>query len=98
MRKINNYNYNYVFLFYDVKEERVNKVFKICKKYLSHFQKSVFRGEITPSKIISLKKDLSKVIDKTEDQVCIVKMMNDGVFNEEELGKKGMVYGESLII
>lgn len=34
-------NYNYAFLFYDVGEKRVQKVFKICKKYLSHFQKSV---------------------------------------------------------
>ena len=29
-------NYNYAFLFYDVGEKRVQKVFKICKKYLSH--------------------------------------------------------------
>ena len=27
-------NYNYAFLFYDVGEKRVQKVFKICKKYL----------------------------------------------------------------
>ena len=39
-------NYNYAFLFYDVGEKRVQKVFKICKKYLSHFQKSVFRGDM----------------------------------------------------
>ena len=25
-------NYNYAFLFYDVKENRVNKVFKICNE------------------------------------------------------------------
>ena len=42
-------SYNYAFVFYDVNEKRVQKVFKICKKYLSHFQYSVFRGEITPS-------------------------------------------------
>ena len=30
-------NYNYAFLFYDVGEKRVQKVFKICKKYLSHY-------------------------------------------------------------
>ena len=35
MRKI---SYNYAFVFYDVNEKRVQKVFKICKKYLSHFQ------------------------------------------------------------
>ena len=44
-------SYNYAFVFYDVNEKRVQKVFKICKKYLSHFQYSVFRGEITPSQL-----------------------------------------------
>ena len=34
-------NYNYAFVFYDVNEKRVQKVFKVCKKYLSHFQFSV---------------------------------------------------------
>ena len=36
-------NYNYIFLFYDINEKRVNKVFKICKKYLSHHQKMCIR-------------------------------------------------------
>ena len=58
------YNYNYVFVMYDVDEKRCNKVFKVCKKYLNHYQNSVFRGEITPSKLISLKKELNKVIVK----------------------------------
>lgn len=91
-------NYNYAFLFYDIKEERVNKVFKVCKKYLAHFQKSVFRGEITPSKLILLKKDINKVIDKNEDFVCIIKLLNGKVFGEEVLGIQGQVNGESLII
>ncbi|WP_286907219.1 MULTISPECIES: CRISPR-associated endonuclease Cas2 [Clostridium] len=90
-------NYNYAFLFYDVKENRVNKVFKVCKKYLSHFQKSVFRGEISPSRLMSLKKDLKKVIDENEDFICIIKLMNDNVFGEEVIGTGG-VTGETLII
>lgn len=53
-------NYNYAFLFYDVGEKRVQKVFKICKKYLSHYQKSVFRGDMTPSRFISLRAELKK--------------------------------------
>ena len=79
-------NYNYAFLFYDVGEKRVQKVFKICKKYLSHFQKSVFRGDMTPSKFIQLRNELNRVIDKEEDFVCIIKLMNDNVFGEEVLG------------
>lgn len=93
-----NLNYNYAFVFYDVNEKRVQKIFKVCKKYLSHFQKSVFRGEITPSKLISLKKDLNKVLDKNEDFVCIIKLLNDNIFDEEILGMQSNNTGEDLII
>lgn len=91
-------NYNYAFVFYDVNEKRVNKVFKICKKYLSHFQNSVFRGEMTPSKFIKLKNDLNKTIDKSEDFVCIIQLLNDKVFGEEILGASTINQGEDLII
>ena len=91
-------NYNYAFLFYDVGEKRVQKVFKICKKYLSHFQKSVFRGDMTPSKFIQLRKELKQVIDEDEDFICIIKLMNDNVFGEEILGKSGETTGEDLMI
>ncbi|NFO04113.1 CRISPR-associated endonuclease Cas2 [Clostridium botulinum] len=91
-------NYNYAFVFYDVNEKRVNKVFKVCKKYLSHFQKSVFRGEMSPSKLIRFKKDINSVIDKTEDFICIIKLMNDNVFGEETLGITSNATGEDLII
>ena len=93
-----NITYNYAFVFYDVNEKRVQKVFKICKKYLSHFQYSVFRGEITPSKMIQLRTELEKIIDEEEDFVCMIKLMNDNVFGEEILGKKDIVNGENLII
>ena len=93
-----NMNYNYAFVFYDVGEKRVNKVFKVCKKYLSHFQKSVFRGQITPSNMIIFKKDINKVIDKEEDFICIIKLINDKVFGEEVIGKEQNSTGEDLII
>ncbi|WP_291560600.1 MULTISPECIES: CRISPR-associated endonuclease Cas2 [unclassified Clostridium] len=90
--------YNYAFLFYDVNEKRVGRVFRVCKKYLSHFQKSVFRGEITPSNLILLKKDLNKVIDKEEDFICIIKLLNDKVYGEEVLGVQQNNTGEDIII
>lgn len=92
-----NLNYNYAFVFYDIDEKRVNKVFKVCKKYLSHFQKSVFRGEITPAKLIKLRLDLKKVINPNEDTICIIKLLNGNVFGEENLGKPAIT-GEELII
>ena len=87
--------YNYVFLMYDIADEeseagknRVAKVFKICKKYLSHHQKSIFRGEITPSNLIKLKKELQNVIDENLDLITIIKLKNQNYFDEESFGKK----------
>lgn len=91
-------NYNYAFVFYDVGEKRVQKVFKVCKKYLSHFQKSVFRGEMSPSKLIQLRKELKTVIDEEEDFVCIIKLMNNSIFGEEILGAGDSANGESLFL
>jgi len=98
MKKRTEYHYNYAFVFYDVGEKRVQKVFKICKKYLSHFQYSVFRGEITPSSLIQLKKELENIADLEEDFICILKLKNDNVYGEELIGKKETSTGEDLII
>ncbi|OAA92587.1 MULTISPECIES: CRISPR-associated endonuclease Cas2 [Clostridium] len=80
-----NFNFNYAFVFYDVNEKRVNKVFKVCKKYFHHHQNSVFRGAITTSKMIKLKSELNKII-KDKDFVTIIKLMNDSCFEEDTLG------------
>lgn len=84
---------NYAFLFYDIADEfsekgkyRVAKVFKICKKYLKHHQKSVFRGNITPANQKKLSHELKKVIDENLDFVTIIKVRNSGSFEEEVLG------------
>lgn len=86
-------NYNYVFVFYDIADEmseigkyRVAKVFKICKKYLKHHQKSIFRGNITPANQLKLQNELKKVIDQKIDFITIIKMLSLGSFSEENLG------------
>lgn len=85
--------YNYIFLFYDIADEfsevgkyRVAKVFKICKKYLKHHQKSIFRGNVTPSNQIKMINELKEVIDKDIDFITIVKVLNSGSFAEETIG------------
>ncbi len=83
-----NINYNYVFLFYDVNVKRVNKVFKKCKKYLNHWQKSVFRGPLTNSEIIELENELKKIIDQKEDFISIIKIVNFKTIGETVLGIK----------
>ena len=80
---------------YDIADEesetgkyRVAKVFKICKKYLRHHQKSVFRGEITPANLLKLKSELNKVIDKNLDYISIIKLPSTSSFHEEKIGTK----------
>lgn len=91
------YNYGYVFLFYDVNEKRVQKVFKICKKYLSHHQNSVFRGTITPSKLINLKEELKSRTDPKEDNITIIKLFSERYFEEENIGIPRRA-GESMFL
>jgi CRISPR-associated protein Cas2 len=87
------FSHNYAFLFYDIADEfsevgkyRVAKVFKICKKYLKHHQKLIFRGSITPSNQIKLENELKKVIDKNLDFISIIKVPNAKSFDETILG------------
>ena len=50
----------YVILVYDIVvddegKKILPKVFKCCKKYLSHIQNSVFEGDMTPSQMMALR-------------------------------------------
>lgn len=59
----------YIVLVYDVSLEnngakRWRSVFKICKRYLSHIQNSVFEGEISKVQLTQLKNELAPYINK----------------------------------
>mgnify|MGYP000631735054 CR=1 FL=1 len=81
-------NYNYAFLFYDVGEKRVQKVFKICKKYLVHIQNSVFEGELLESQVIKLKSELNKCIRTDKDSVIFFKSRSQRWLEKEFWGKE----------
>ena len=81
-------NCNYAFVFYDIEEKRVQKVFKTCKKYLTHYQYSVFRGEFSPSQVIKLETELKKIINPKVDFVCFILLQGQYVFEERTLGKQ----------
>lgn len=66
----------YVILVYDIKTDEngqkvLNKTFKICKKYLSHIQNSVFEGDLLLSQITKLKYELESIIRKDKDSIII---------------------------
>ena len=61
----------FVLLFYDVKEKRVAKALKICRKYLTWVQNSVFEGELSPALLKKLKIELGKNLSEKEDSLMI---------------------------
>ena len=76
----------FVIVTYDISSKRVGKVMKICRKYLTHVQKSVFEGLITPGKLSQLKREISEIIDVEEDRVRIYKLDSLKYTSKEEIG------------
>ena len=81
----------YIILIYDIcKDEngqkRWNRVFKLCKQYLVHIQKSVFEGEISEADLMILKKSIEKEIKKECDSVIIFKSRNKRWLDKDIMG------------
>ncbi len=54
---------------YDVQEERVNRVLKVGRRYLTWIQNSVLEGEITEAKYEKLKYELKNAMNEKADSV-----------------------------
>jgi CRISPR-associated protein Cas2 len=83
----------YVVLVYDISGEEngqriLGKVFKTCKRYLTHIQNSVFQGEISEGQIAKLNAELNKLIRKDLDSMIIFKSRNEKWLDKEFWGKK----------
>lgn len=61
----------WIILTYDIGIKRNSKILKICRKYLTHVQKSVFEGSISERKYEKMKRELAHVIDFENDQIAI---------------------------
>ena len=61
----------YVILVYDFGEKRVNKMLKLCRRYLNWIQNSVFEGEISEARLKELLMNCDKFMVKDEDSVII---------------------------
>ena len=76
----------YIILSYDVGQKRVGKVMKVCRKYLTHVQRSVFEGTLTEAEVKRLKRELDKLIDVEKDSVCIYRMESLKYTQKEQIG------------
>lgn len=84
----------YIVLVYDVSQaengaRRWSRIFKICKKYLTHIQNSVFEGELSKGQLAQLQKELKEYIDKELDSVIIIfKSRQEKWLDKEFWGRK----------
>ena len=83
----------YIILVYDiVMDEKgkkiLPKVYKVCKKYLTHIQNSVFEGELSKSQIIALERELKGLIRKEVDSLIVFKARNEKWLEKEFWGKE----------
>ncbi|RLG30184.1 CRISPR-associated endonuclease Cas2 [Methanosarcinales archaeon] len=76
----------YLIMVYDIKEERVNKVLKIARKYLNWVQNSVLEGEISDAGLEKLKMELKAVINPDEDSIVFYLMRTTRYTSREIMG------------
>ena len=76
----------FIILFYDMKTKRTNKALKVCRKYLTWIQNSVFEGEITEGDYKKLKYELNHKMDKEEDSIIIYTLNNTKYSKREVIG------------
>jgi CRISPR-associated protein Cas2 len=77
----------YLILVYDINEKRVGKMLKLCRKYLSWIQNSVFEGEITDSKLKELL-HLAKMIMDDKDSLILFKSRESRWLEKEVIGEE----------
>jgi CRISPR-associated protein Cas2 len=82
----------YVILVYDIEMDEggakaSRRIFKTCKKYLTHVQKSVFEGELTPASLKKLHVELKPNIREDRDSVLVFKSREERWLQKEFWGK-----------
>ncbi|GAB3367697.1 CRISPR-associated endonuclease Cas2 [Arachidicoccus ginsenosidivorans] len=78
----------YVILVYDIGEERVGKMLKLCRRYLNWIQNSVFEGEISEVKLKELQFLAKSIMVLSYDSIVIFKSRNEKWLQKEIIGKE----------
>lgn len=78
----------YVILVYDFGEKRVNKMLKLCRKYLNWIQNSVFEGEISEVRLKELLILSEAFMEKDEDSIIIFSTRTQMSMDKKVIGKE----------
>jgi CRISPR-associated protein Cas2 len=78
----------YVILVYDCNKKRVNKMLKLCRKYLNWIQNSVFEGEISEVKLKELTLKAKIFMEEDEDSLIIFSGRTEKWLDKQVIGKE----------
>ena len=81
----------YIVLVYDISktdngQKRWSRIFKICKKYLTHIQNSVFEGELSKVQLEKLRQELKPHVDTSLDSIILFKSQQERWLDKEFWG------------
>ena len=68
--------------------DKYRHIFKICKKYLTHIQNSVFEGEISTVQLEKLRGELKPHVNTNLDSVILFKSRSEKWLDKEFWGKE----------
>ncbi|KIO43536.1 MULTISPECIES: CRISPR-associated endonuclease Cas2 [Porphyromonadaceae] len=75
----------YVILVYDVDQKRTSKMLKLCRRYLSWIQNSVFEGEISEVQLKQLNAEAKNLMED-KDSLIIFKSRDEKWLQKEIIG------------
>ncbi len=83
----------YILLIYDIIADEKGpfvsrNIFKICKRYLTNIQKSVFEGNLSKLQLYSMKTELDGYIRKNKDSIIIFSSRSEHWVEKEFLGRE----------
>ncbi|WP_151088520.1 CRISPR-associated endonuclease Cas2 [Hymenobacter baengnokdamensis] len=78
----------YVILVYDIKQQRVSRMLKLCRRYLHWIQNSVFEGEISEVKLNELLSKARAILDEDEDSVILFKSRTQQWLEKQVVGRE----------
>lgn len=78
----------YIILVYDMKQQRVNRMLKLCRRYLHWIQNSVFEGEISEVKLTELLTKARAIMDEDEDSIILFKSRTQQWLEKQVVGRE----------
>ena len=77
----------YVILVYDVDQKRTSKMLKLCRRYLSWIQNSVFEGQISEVQLKQLALEAKRAMED-EDSLIVFKSREEKWLQKEIIGNE----------